>query len=208
MPASAATSAPPLRISPRTSSGSAFVGKPTTFSAKRGSPPIAQTSERAFAAAIRPKSKGDSTTGVKKSSVERIVSASGSPPPAEAEDGRVVGRLVSDESARVRNPRQSPQQPRQVRLTQLARSPRRRGEDQDRGVRARDPLHAASLRRRRTGELPGFRRGQNSLLWTSLRSPGRQGSRERRRRRPRSRDRACRPSQKPATAAPRRHGIG
>jgi len=36
-------------------------------------------SERAFAAAIRPKSKGDSTTGVKKSSVERIVSASGSP---------------------------------------------------------------------------------------------------------------------------------
>jgi hypothetical protein len=35
-------------------------------------------SERAFAAAIRPKSYGESTTGVKKSSVETIVSASGS----------------------------------------------------------------------------------------------------------------------------------
>jgi len=40
---------------------------------------MAQTSERALAAAIRPKSNGDSTIGVKKSSVARIVSASGSP---------------------------------------------------------------------------------------------------------------------------------
>jgi hypothetical protein len=36
-------------------------------------------SERALAAAIRPKSNGLSTIGVKKSTVERIVSASGSP---------------------------------------------------------------------------------------------------------------------------------
>jgi len=36
-------------------------------------------SERAFAAAIRPKSKGDSTTGVKKSIVERTTSAFSSP---------------------------------------------------------------------------------------------------------------------------------
>jgi len=35
-------------------------------------------SESALAAAMRPKSKGESTTGVKKSVVERIVSASGS----------------------------------------------------------------------------------------------------------------------------------
>ena len=39
------------------------------FSAVRGVPPIAYTSEIAFAAAIRPKSYGSSTSGVKKSTV-------------------------------------------------------------------------------------------------------------------------------------------
>ena len=39
------------------------------FSAVTGVPPIAYTSLSAFAAAMRPKSYGSSTTGVKKSTV-------------------------------------------------------------------------------------------------------------------------------------------
>ncbi len=44
-------------------------GIPSIASAMMGLPPIAQTSETAFAAAIRPKSAGSSTTGMKKSVV-------------------------------------------------------------------------------------------------------------------------------------------
>ena len=44
-------------------------GKATRFSAVSGAPPIAYTSESALAAAMRPKSYGSSTIGVKKSTV-------------------------------------------------------------------------------------------------------------------------------------------
>jgi hypothetical protein len=39
------------------------------FNADKGVPPIANTSDSALAAAMRPKSRGSSTTGVKKSTV-------------------------------------------------------------------------------------------------------------------------------------------
>jgi hypothetical protein len=52
--------------------GSLPTGQPTTFSAKSGRAPIAHTSEKAFAAAIRPNQYGSSTTGVKKSIVSTI----------------------------------------------------------------------------------------------------------------------------------------
>ena len=73
-PASAAASAPPRRISPSTSIGSLPTGKPTRFSAKSGRAPIAQMSENALAAAMRPKTNGSSTTGVKKSTVSTMAS--------------------------------------------------------------------------------------------------------------------------------------
>ena len=53
-PASRAVSAPPRSTSPSISIGSVPTGQPTRFSAKSGRPPIAQTSEKAFAAAMRP----------------------------------------------------------------------------------------------------------------------------------------------------------
>src|SRR6266566_2287408 len=51
------------------SSGRSLVGNATMFIAVSGWPPIAYTSERAFAAAICPKSNGSSTMGAKKSTV-------------------------------------------------------------------------------------------------------------------------------------------
>src|SRR3954454_19264987 len=68
-PAAAAASPPPRRISRRTSAPSDSSGNATRFSADSGSPPMAQTSERAFVAAIRPNRYGSSTIGVKKSTV-------------------------------------------------------------------------------------------------------------------------------------------
>jgi hypothetical protein len=51
----------------------------------RGRPPIAYTSERAFAAAIVPNAPGSSTTGVKKSTVwTRAVAASSRKTPASS----------------------------------------------------------------------------------------------------------------------------
>ena len=67
-PAAMATSAPPRRISLISPAGRSS-GKPPIARAKRGSPPIAKTSEMAFVAAIRPNSYGSSTGGVKKSTV-------------------------------------------------------------------------------------------------------------------------------------------
>src|ERR1700686_139646 len=51
------------------SRGNSLVGNATMLSAVSGWPPIAYTSERAFAAAICPKSNGSSTMGAKKSTV-------------------------------------------------------------------------------------------------------------------------------------------
>ncbi len=53
-PACAAVAAPPRRISCKRVSGSVREGKPTMFSARAGSPPIAQVSLKALAAAMRP----------------------------------------------------------------------------------------------------------------------------------------------------------
>ena len=54
--------------------GNLFTGKATRLSAKMGRPPMAQTSEKAFAAAMRPNQYGSSTTGVKKSTVSTMAS--------------------------------------------------------------------------------------------------------------------------------------
>ena len=70
MPASSALLCPPSRMRASVSRGSAWVGKATRLSAKSGRAPMAQTSERALAAAICPKANGSSTTGGKKSTVE------------------------------------------------------------------------------------------------------------------------------------------
>ncbi len=64
-------SAPPRRISVSTH-GSRQLGKQTIFMAVSGTPPIAYTSDKEFAAAIAPKVYGSSTMGVKKSSVWTI----------------------------------------------------------------------------------------------------------------------------------------
>ncbi len=53
------------------------MGNATTASASTGRPRMAYTSESALVAAIRPKSRGSSTTGVKKSIVWTMVA----PPP-------------------------------------------------------------------------------------------------------------------------------
>ena len=58
------------------STGSLSSGMPTSASAKIGRPPMAYTSEMAFVAAIRPKSNGSSTMGVKKSVVATIACSS------------------------------------------------------------------------------------------------------------------------------------
>ena len=68
-PASRTASAAPARISPSISTGSSS-GKAVTESASSGRPPIAKTSLSAFVAAIRPKARGSSTTGGKKSTVK------------------------------------------------------------------------------------------------------------------------------------------
>ena len=86
----------PRRASP---SGSLPTGQPTRLSAKSGRPPIAQTSEKAFAAAMRPNQYGSSTTGVKKSTVSTIACVG-----VEAVHGGVVARLVADERARILAP--------------------------------------------------------------------------------------------------------
>jgi hypothetical protein len=52
-----------------TSTGSLSIGMPTSASAMIGVPPIAYTSEMALVAAMRPKSYGSSTIGMKKSVV-------------------------------------------------------------------------------------------------------------------------------------------
>ena len=52
-----------------TSAGSTLIGMASSASARIGVPPIAYTSESAFAAAMRPNSKGSSTIGMKKSVV-------------------------------------------------------------------------------------------------------------------------------------------
>ncbi len=67
-PASRHLSAPPARICPATSSPRQL-GKHSRFKASAGRPPMAQTSERAFAAATWPNRKGSSTIGGKKSVV-------------------------------------------------------------------------------------------------------------------------------------------
>src|SRR5262245_48318999 len=69
MPACAHTDSPPARIERITDTGSLSSGMPTSASAKIGLPPIAYTSEIALVAAMRPKSNGSSTIGVKKSVV-------------------------------------------------------------------------------------------------------------------------------------------
>src|SRR5688500_12111554 len=69
MPASAHTDSPPSRILRITASGSFSSGMPRIASAKMGRAPMAYTSEMALVAAMRPKSNGSSTIGVKKSVV-------------------------------------------------------------------------------------------------------------------------------------------
>ena len=68
-PARASASEPPRTIACAHSSGKSCSGKAAIESAVSGRPPIAYTSESAFVAAIAPKAKGSSTTGVKKSTV-------------------------------------------------------------------------------------------------------------------------------------------
>ncbi len=68
-PASLILSSPPLRISLRTAISRVFTGKQTMFIAVSGFPPIAHISLIELAAAICPKVKGSSTTGVMKSTV-------------------------------------------------------------------------------------------------------------------------------------------
>ena len=63
------TSEPPRMISSIMPSERRRRGKPTRFRTKSGFAPIAYMSESALVAAIRPKSYGSSTTGVKKSAV-------------------------------------------------------------------------------------------------------------------------------------------
>ena len=67
-PASRTLSAPPRSTSP-TTSVPMQLGKARMLSAVTGFPPMANTSDRALAAATAPNSYGSSTTGVKKSSV-------------------------------------------------------------------------------------------------------------------------------------------
>ena len=69
MPAARHTLAPPSRILPIVSTDSTLIGMPTTASAMMGVPPMAYTSLSALVAAMRPKSNGSSTMGMKKSVV-------------------------------------------------------------------------------------------------------------------------------------------
>ncbi|KAG1578701.1 hypothetical protein G6F46_015754 [Rhizopus delemar] len=56
-------------MSAMTLCGSTLIGMPTMASAMMGVPPIAYTSDSAFVAAMRPKSNGSSTMGMKKAVV-------------------------------------------------------------------------------------------------------------------------------------------
>ena len=90
---------------------------------------MAQTSESALAAAMRPNQYGSSTTGVKKSTV-CTTARSG----VERVHGSVVARLGADERARVRHVGKVAQDLRQVRRADLAgstRAVRQRGEPDD-----------------------------------------------------------------------------
>ncbi len=69
MPASAHTDSPPRRMSAMTLCGNTLMGMPTIASAMIGVPPMAYTSDSALVAAMRPKSNGSSTMGMKKSVV-------------------------------------------------------------------------------------------------------------------------------------------
>ena len=76
MPASVQIDSPPFRICAITSCGSTLIGMPTSASARIGLPPIAYTSDSALVAAMRPKSNGSSTIGMKKSVVATIACSS------------------------------------------------------------------------------------------------------------------------------------
>jgi hypothetical protein len=67
-PASCVFSRPPASTSPSSSRSSSF-GQPTMFITVSGRPPIANTSDSEFAAAMRPNQRGSSQIGGKKSSV-------------------------------------------------------------------------------------------------------------------------------------------
>ena len=69
MPACWQTEAPPARMAAMVSCGRALIGMPTRASARIGRPPMAYTSDSALVAAMRPKSRGSSTMGMKKSVV-------------------------------------------------------------------------------------------------------------------------------------------
>ena len=74
-PASRTFDDAPAKISVMTSRGSSS-GNAAIDSAKSTRPPIANTSDRAFAAAISPNVRGSSTSGGKKSSVPMIARSS------------------------------------------------------------------------------------------------------------------------------------
>jgi hypothetical protein len=69
IPASRHAASPPRMIWPMTSTGNWAMGMATSASAMMGRPPMAYTSLMALVAAMRPKSKGSSTMGMKKSVV-------------------------------------------------------------------------------------------------------------------------------------------
>jgi hypothetical protein len=69
IPAAVQTLSPPSRMRPMISTGSLSIGMPTRARAMIGVPPMAYTSLIALVAAMRPKSCGSSTMGMKKSVV-------------------------------------------------------------------------------------------------------------------------------------------
>jgi hypothetical protein len=69
MPAARHTDAPPSSTRPMVAVLSTLIGMPTSASARIGRPPMAYTSLMALVAAMRPKSNGSSTMGMKKSVV-------------------------------------------------------------------------------------------------------------------------------------------
>ncbi len=100
-PACAATSAPPRSTWPRMARSSPSPGQATRLTANSGRPPIAYTSDSAFAAAIRPQSAGSSTIGVKKSVVStsarsssRRSTAASSPSAAPMSRSPAAGPIV------------------------------------------------------------------------------------------------------------------
>ena len=70
------TVSPPRRIRRIVSAGSTSIGMPTIASANSGVAPIAYRSDSALVAAMRPKSNGSSTIGMKKSVVATIACVS------------------------------------------------------------------------------------------------------------------------------------